>query len=98
MNFYQAQPKDLDGIVNQLRIVKGVACAIFMYEVSSMEYKVSLRSNGVVDVAAIAVKFGGGRHVRAAGCSMNGTYHDNINNLSIHIEEQLKAYQQTENL
>ncbi|MCM1048168.1 MAG: bifunctional oligoribonuclease/PAP phosphatase NrnA [Clostridiales bacterium] len=91
MDFYQVEPKDLDGIVNQLRIVKGVECAIFMYEVKPMEYKVSLRSNGRVDVAAIAVKFGGGGHVRAAGCTMNGTYHDNINNLSLHIEEQLES-------
>lgn len=90
MNFYQVGPSDLDGIVNQLRIVKGVECAIFMYEVKSMEYKVSLRSNGLVDVASIAVKFGGGGHVRAAGCSMKGTYHDTINNLAVHIEEQLK--------
>lgn len=92
MHFYQAQPKDLDGIVNQLRIVKGVECAIFMYEVKDMEYKVSMRSNGIVDVAAIAVRFGGGGHVRAAGCYMSGTYHDAINNLSVHIEHQLKEY------
>ena len=51
-----------------------------------------MRSAGKVDVAAIAVKFGGGGHVRAAGCTMNGTYHDNINNLSIEIAEQLKNY------
>ncbi|MCM1388033.1 MAG: bifunctional oligoribonuclease/PAP phosphatase NrnA [Bacillus sp. (in: Bacteria)] len=92
MHFYQAQPKDLDGIVNQLRIVKGVECAIFMYEVRPMEYKVSMRSNGAVDVAAIAVQFGGGGHVRAAGCYMSGTYHDAINNLSVHIERQLKNH------
>ena len=90
MKFYQAEPKDLDGIVNQLRIVKGVECAIFMYETAPMEYKVSMRSNGNVDVAEIAVKFGGGGHVRAAGCNMKGTYYDTINNLSVHIEEQLK--------
>lgn len=89
MEFYQASPKDLDGIVNQLRIVKGVECAIFMYETGPLEYKVSLRSCGTVDVAAVAMQFGGGGHVRAAGCTMNGTYHDNINNLSKRIEEQL---------
>lgn len=90
MNFYQADPKDLDGIVNQLRIVKGVECAIFMYETAPMEYKVSMRSNGKVDVAEIAMKFGGGGHMRAAGCTMKGTYYDTINNLSVHIEEQLQ--------
>lgn len=90
MKFYQADPKDLDGIVNQLRIVKGVECAIFMYETAPMEYKVSMRSNGKVDVARIAMKFGGGGHMRAAGCNMRGTYYDTINNLSVHIEEQLQ--------
>lgn len=90
MEFYQVAPKDLDGIVNQLQAVKGVECAIFMYETGTLEYKVSMRSNGKVDVATVAMKFGGGGHVRAAGCTMNGTYHDNINNLSIEIAEQLK--------
>ena len=91
MNFYQTSPKDLDGIVNQLRIVKGVECAIFMYETAPMEYKVSLRSQDAVDVSKIAVAFGGGGHRKAAGCTMQGTYHDVINNLSIHIAEQLNA-------
>lgn len=90
MEFYRVTSKDLDGIVNHLQAVKGVDCAIFMYETGTLEYKVSMRSNGKVDVAAIAMKFGGGGHVRAAGCTMNGTYHDNINNLSIEIAEQLK--------
>lgn len=89
MDFYQVTPMDLDGIVNQLQTVRGVECAIFMYETGTLEYKVSMRSNGRVDVASVAMKFGGGGHVRAAGCTMNGTYHDNINNLSIEIAEQL---------
>lgn len=89
MEFYQVTPGDLDGIVNQLLAVKGVECAIFMYETGTLEYKISMRSKGKVDVAGVAVKFGGGGHVRAAGCTMNGTYHDNINNLAIGIAEQL---------
>lgn len=93
MEFYQVGPKDLDGIVNQLQGVKGVDCSIFMYEIGTLEYKVSMRSNGVVDVSKIAVKFGGGGHVRAAGCTMNGTYHDNINNLSQEIAFQFKEAQ-----
>lgn len=90
MQFYQADAKDLDGIVNQLIAVKDIECAIFMYETGTLEYKVSMRSKGKVDVSKVAVKFGGGGHVRAAGCTMNGTYHDNINNLSKEIAEQLK--------
>lgn len=89
MEFYNATSKDLDGIVNQLRITKGVECAIFMYEVGVQQYKVSLRSCKYIDVAKVAGFFGGGGHVRAAGCTMNGSFHDIVNNISRCIEEQM---------
>ena len=94
MNFYDVGPKDLDGIVNQLRNIKGVDCAIFMYETEVLEYKVSMRSNQAVDVARVAAFFGGGGHARAAGCTMKGTFHDCVNNLSLHIEKQLELTDQ----
>ena len=93
MEFYNAVPGDLDGIVNQLRNIKGVDCAIFMYETNVLEYKVSMRSNENVDVAKVAAFFGGGGHVRAAGCTMKGTFHDCVNNLSLHIDKQLRGEQ-----
>lgn len=89
MEFYGVTPQDLDGVVSQLREIAGVECAIFLYETGVLEYKVSMRSKNRVDVAKIAALFGGGGHRRAAGCSMNGTSHDVINNLSLHIERQL---------
>lgn len=94
MDFYGATPKDLEGIVNQLRIVKGVECAIFMYEIGTQQYKVSMRSCKDVDVSKIAAIFGGGGHMRAAGCTMNGTFYDVVNNLSGHIEEQIIQFNQ----
>ena len=90
MEFYQVDTKDLDGIVNQLRNIKGVECAIFMYQTGVLEYKVSLRSSEKVNAAKVASFFGGGGHARAAGCTMTGTFHDCVNNLSLHIEKQLK--------
>lgn len=89
MDFYGVTGKDLDGIINQMRNTKGVDCAIFLYELDVLTYKVSLRSGGLVDVSKVAQFFGGGGHVRAAGCTMNGTVHDVINNLSAQIELQL---------
>lgn len=91
MDFYQVTPKDLDGIVNQLRNIKGISCAIFMYQTEQLEYKVSLRSDESVDVSKVAVIFGGGGHMRAAGCTMRGTFHDCVNNLSLHIERQMQG-------
>ena len=93
MDFYNAVPGDLDGIVNQLRNIKGIDCAIFMYETGVLEYKVSMRSNENVDVAKVASFFGGGGHVRAAGCTMEGTFHDCINNLSLHIDNHMRGEQ-----
>lgn len=90
MEFYEATPKDLDGIVNQLRNIKGISCAIFMYQTDTLEYKVSMRSDESLDVAAVAANFGGGGHARAAGCTMPGTFHDCVNNLSLHIERLMK--------
>ncbi|NLL76509.1 MAG: bifunctional oligoribonuclease/PAP phosphatase NrnA [Clostridiales bacterium] len=90
LDFYHADSKDLEGIVSQLNHTKDAECTIFMYQTGVMEYKVSLRSKGLVNVAEIAVFFGGGGHVRAAGCTMNGTFHDVVNNLSLHIEKQLQ--------
>jgi len=60
-----------------------------MYEVSCREYKVSLRSTTDLDVSRIAVYFGGGGHKKAAGCTMAGSVHDVINNLSSQIAKQL---------
>lgn len=62
-----ADTRDLNGIVDQLRIVEGVEAAVFVYEMEPGCYKVSLRSNRQVDVSRIAKKYGGGGHVPAAG-------------------------------
>lgn len=89
LDFYHASYSDLEGIVDQLRITKGVECAIFMSETEFRVYKVSLRSNEKVDVSRVAAYFGGGGHVRAAGCTLSGTFYDVVNNLSEQIAAQL---------
>ena len=96
MDFYGVKPSDLDGIVSQLRLTKGVETAIFLYETANQEYKVSLRSKQTVDVSVIASYFGGGGHVRAAGCTMQGSFYDVVNNLTKHIEKQMKAAKEEE--
>jgi phosphoesterase RecJ-like protein len=95
LDFYNATSKDLEGIVSQLRIIKGVECAVFMYETGVQEFKVSLRSCKYIDVAKVASYFGGGGHVRAAGCTMNGTFYDVINNISARLELQFKENEES---
>ncbi len=86
---YNVTSSDLDGVVNQLRITKGVKVAVFIYEKDENEYKVSLRANGNVDVNKVAVEFGGGGHVKAAGCMLTGSLCDNMNKLIELIGDQI---------
>lgn len=91
MQFYNATSKDLDGIVNQLTHIKGVDVAVFMWQNENLEYKVSLRSNEKVNVAKVAAFFKGGGHERAAGCTMQGTFRDVVNNITSQVELQYKG-------
>lgn len=72
MEQFHATCRDLGGIVSQLRLVRGVKCAIFLYESDNGEVKVSFRSEAPVDVNEIACLFGGGGHARASGCTVVG--------------------------
>lgn len=89
MKLYEAKPSDLDGIIDEMRTTEGVEVAILLDEREPGEFKVSMRSNEIVDVSVIARYFGGGGHVRAAGCAIKGSAFDVINNLTGHIEKQL---------
>lgn len=68
-----AVPEDLEGIVNYALNVDGVEVGILFKETSDGAVKASLRSAGKADVAAIAQSFGGGGHIRASGCRLEGS-------------------------
>lgn len=91
MDFYGVTGRELGGIVEQLRLTEGVEVAIFLYQTDDDEYKVSLRSQKDIDVSKIAVSFGGGGHIRAAGFTAKGTVYDIVNKVGSMIEEQYKA-------
>ena len=77
-----------EGVVSQLRITEGTECAIFMYQINAVTYKISLRSKQIVDVAKVAEHFGGGGHVRAAGFYCKGEADTILNE----ILELMKPY------
>lgn len=60
---------DTSGMVGELRAIDGVEVAILFIEWPRGNVHVSLRSKERVDVSEIALRFGGGGHARAAGCS-----------------------------
>ncbi|OXM84714.1 DHH family phosphoesterase [Paenibacillus rigui] len=83
-----ASGEDLDGLVNYPRNVEGVEVGLLFKERAGI-VKVSLRSAGRVDVAQVAKTFGGGGHVRAAGCAINGTLQEAIERV---VKEVGKAF------
>lgn len=72
MDKYQVVTKHMEGIVNQLRVTKGVRVAVFMYQNPDGTYKVSMRATDDTNLAEVAVHFGGGGHAKAAGFDIAG--------------------------
>lgn len=67
---------DVDGITSYTRDINGVEVGILLKEKKENEIKVSLRSKAYVDVSKIAQSFGGGGHIRAAGCTIYSNIED----------------------
>jgi len=68
----QASDEDCEGLVNYALAIQGIEVALFFREESTERYRVSLRSKGLVNVAAVAAAFGGGGHECASGCAIEG--------------------------
>lgn len=64
--------EDLDGMVDYPRGLEGVEVGLLFREIEPGQVKVSFRSNGRLDVNALARSFGGGGHVRASGALVRG--------------------------
>ena len=64
--------EDCEGLVNYALGIQGVEVALFFRELADGRYRVSLRSKGQVNVAAVAEQFGGGGHICASGCAVSG--------------------------
>jgi Exopolyphosphatase-related proteins len=62
-----AKDEDADEFIDMIRGIDGVLAAIFVREKQPGLFKVSMRSQGDIDVADIARKYGGGGHKNAAG-------------------------------
>ena len=89
MNKVGAMTGDHEGIVNVGRNIEGVLVSIFLREDDDGTYKVSMRSNDLVNVNDIAEVFDGGGHDRAAGCSMSCSLDEAIDKLIKETTERL---------
>ncbi len=64
---------DTEGLINLPLTVKEIQAVVFFKEWEPGEYRVSMRSKGIIDVGEVAKRFGGGGHKNASGCTVFGT-------------------------
>jgi phosphoesterase RecJ-like protein len=70
------RPEETDSVIDTVRTVVEAEVAAVLKQVGPTRFTVSLRSTGLVDVAAAAVALGGGGHRAAAGFTCDGTAAD----------------------
>ena len=92
-----ATKEDCDGITQIFREVKGVELSIFAKQhIDSVTgencVKMSLRSNTTVNCAKICENFGGGGHIKAAGCTIRGVDNEKARELILEkAKEELSS-------
>ena len=94
----QTQAEDIDGLINYARRIEDIKVAALIHELAGQggtargkgrsQFHVSLRSDGTVDVARIAARYGGGGHTSASGFSTEATLPE--------LKKQLMALAKTE--
>lgn len=79
-----------EGFVDFPLNVETVEVAASVMEVKKGQYKISLRSKEYADVNKIAGVYGGGGHVRAAGCMLFGELEEVLDKLSYTVSQYLE--------
>lgn len=80
----KAKPEDSDGIVEFLRDTETVEISVLLKEITNNLTRISIRTKDYVDANKICNHFGGGGHLRAAGCTIEKSI-DESENLIIDI-------------
>ena len=81
--------EDFETAVDTARSVAGVEIAVAIREMKGGVCRVSLRSTGA-DVASVAASFGGGGHLRAAGCTIAGNPGEALKSLLPRLSDALR--------
>ena len=78
-----------EGFIDFLMGVESVEVGACIMEISKEKYKISFRSKGA-DVNAVAGCFGGGGHVLASGCQIQGLYEEVVDKIVFAVSKYLQ--------
>jgi len=84
-----AAEEDCEGIVNYAIAIGGVEAAVLLRQLPDHRVRLSLRSKGQLDVARIAASFGGGGHLHAGGCTLQGPLREASEKILVTMRNEL---------
>ena len=86
---------DAEDVIEIPRGLLGNRVAIFYYGApgDAAETRISIRTRAPLDASVLAAKFGGGGHIRAAGCTIDKPLDEAKALFSAAIEEWIKEYE-----
>ena len=83
-----AKQDETEGFIDFLMGVDTVEVGACVLEMAKNKYKISFRSKGT-DVNAVASVFGGGGHVLASGCQIQGEYEEVIDKICYAVKQNI---------
>jgi phosphoesterase RecJ-like protein len=82
---------DTEGLINFPLTVSTIQAVAFFKETGPADWRVSMRSKGLIDVNAIARRYGGGGHTNASGCSVAGELAEVEEAFAAHLAAAIRA-------
>jgi len=83
------KPEETEFFIDFVKAIDNVEVIIFFRQIARSKVNISLRSKTGFDVEAIAKKFGGGGHKRAAGMLMQGKFEEILKTVVAAFEKDL---------
>ena len=93
INLHQVTDDQLEGISSLPRQIEGVLVGVTLRQYKNCKgYKLSVRTDGIIDASAICARLGGGGHRGAAGCNVEDTPVEQVYQQILHsVQQQLDA-------
>ena len=89
-------PSDLESLASMSRSVEGVLAGVSIKQVGEEKFKISLRTYEPLDASAICKTLGGGGHVAAAGCTVEGNLEEAKTKILQAVKDALDALEESD--
>jgi len=89
---FGAEEEDAEGVVEYLNKSDEANVAILFKQKNNGNYKVSMRSKGDVNVVKVALKYGGGGHINAAGFDFKGDPEEILKDICRELKSEWKIW------